>query len=133
MSEHSKILEKYEKMFETGEAYKPIKLNQPMPSVSDAMGSGVDKPNIPLGEQVVTNEEEMFVDPHADYSEFDASMQARVDAIRNRNPHNNNENVMVQNNGDYSKLEKRIEMLEQALSLVMETQTRLLKERKNET
>lgn len=133
MSEHSKILEKYEKMFETGEAYNPIKINQPMPSMSEAMGGGGEvKPNTPLGEPI-TNEEEMIVDPHADYSEFDASMQQRVDAIRNRTPHNNNENVMVQNNGDYKKLEKRIEMLEQALSLVMETQTRLLKERKNET
>jgi len=129
MSEHSKILEKYEKMFETGEAYKPIRINQPMPSMSEAMGGG-GRSEIPLGEQVNRGEE--YIDPHADYSEFDASMQARVDAIRNRNPHNNNSNVSVQNNGDYAKLEKRIEMLEQALSLVMETQTRLLKEKKNE-
>lgn len=130
MSEHSKILEKYEKMFETGEAYKPIRINQPTPSMSDAMGGG-GRSETPLGEQVVNREEE-YIDPHTDYSEFDASMQARVNALRNKTPHNNNENVNVQKNGDYAKLEKRVEMLEQALSLVMETQTRLLKEKKNE-
>jgi len=128
MSEHSKILEKYEKMFEDGSAFKPIHINQPEPSIGSITGAVEEKPNIPLGQQVV--KEEFMDDPHTDYTHFDETMQSRINEMRNKNPHNNNPNVSVQNNGDYRKLEKRIEMLEQALTLVMETQTKLIKEAK---
>lgn len=132
MSEHSKILEKYEKMFEDGSAYQPIHLNQPEPSIASITGAVEEKPDMPLGDQVVR--EEFMDDPHKDYTESDAYMQQRVDEIRNKRGnttmHDNNQNVRVQNNGDYRKLEKRIEMLEQALTLVMETQTKLIKESK---
>ena len=74
MSEHSKILEKYEKMFKDGSAYTPIYINQPMPSMAEATGGG--RSETPLGEKV--NRDEEYIDPHADYSEFDASMQARI-------------------------------------------------------
>lgn len=123
MSEHSKILEKYEKMFEDGSAYNPIHLTQPTPDVSGITGAAEEKSNIPLGKQV---EKDIFMEDQADYSEFDSSMQNRIDELRSK-ANNNNPNVSVQNNGDYEKLEKRVSLLEQALKLVMETQTKLLK------
>lgn len=123
MSEHSKILEKYEKMFEDGSAYNPIHLTQPTPDVSGVTGAVEEKSNVPLGQQV---EKDVFMENQTDYSEFDSSMQNRIDELRSK-ANNNNPNVSVQNNGDYEKLEKRVALLEQALKLVMETQTKLLK------
>ena len=127
MSEHSKILEKYEKMFEDGSAYQPIKLNQPMPSVSEITGAAEAKAEIPLGDEV--NKEVFTEDPNTDYTHFDSVMQERVNALKSGKPLDNNQNVNEQNQS-YKKLEKRVEMLEQALSLVMETQTKLIKESK---
>lgn len=129
MSEHSKILEKYEKMFEDGSAYQPIHINQPEPSVAGITGAVEEKPDIPLGQEVVR--EEFMDDPHKDYSESDAYMKQRVDEIRaKRGMHDNTPDVRVQNNGDYAKLEKRIALLEKALELVMATQTKMIKEDK---
>jgi len=123
MSEHSKILEKYEQMFADGSAYKPIHIAQPQPDVSQITGA-VEKPATPLGEPV---RRDNFQDEAVtDYSQFDSEMEQRINEMRNRNPNNNNPNVSVQNNGDYKKLEKRIDLLEQALSLVMSTQKKLI-------
>lgn len=123
MSEHSKILEKYEQMFKDGSAYKPIHIAQPQPNVSEVTGA-VEKPASPLGEPV---RRDNFQDEVVtDYSQFDSQMEQRINEMRNRNPNNNNDNVIVQNNSDYKKLEKRIDLLEQALSLVMSTQKKLI-------
>lgn len=132
MSEHSNILAKYEKMFEDGSAYKPIKLNQQMPSSAEA-GGGAPKSDIPLGDPGAGG----GGDPKALFNEeFDSSrsdlMERKIaEAMQsgNPNPHDNTSNVTVQNES-YERLEKRIALLEQALSLVMETQTKLLKESK---
>ena len=124
MSEHERILEKYEQMFKDGSAYKPIHLSQPMPNVSEVTGAVDEKPAAPLGEQV--KRDNFQEDPVTDYSQFDSEMEQRINEMRNRNPNNNNPNVSVQNNGDYKKLEKRIDLLEQALSLVMSTQKKLI-------
>lgn len=140
MSEHSNILAKYEKMFEDGSAYQPIKLNQQMPSMAEAGGGGVPAMSeTPLGDPATAP-----VDPAAPREifkeEFDSSrsdmMEAKIREAMNSTgtphtgtPHANIPNVTVQNES-YEKLEKRIALLEQALSLVMETQTKLLKESK---
>lgn len=121
MSEHSKILEKYEQMFADGSAYKPIHIAQPQPNASEIAGA-VDKPAAPLGEQV--KRDNFQEEPVTDYSQFDSEMQQRINEMRNKN--NPNTNVSVQNNGDYEKLEKRVNLLEEALSLVMSTQKKLI-------
>jgi len=123
MSEHSKILEKYEQMFKDGSAYKPIHIAQPQPNVSE-ITRAVEKPATPLGEQV--NKDNFQDDPYTDYSQFDSDMQQRINEAKNRKLQDNTQNVNVQNNSDYKKLEKRMELIEQALSLVMETQKKLL-------
>jgi len=126
MSEHSKILEKYEKMFEDGSAYKPIRLSQPQPSMAEMEGAGVveEKPNIPLGDQV--NRDNFQNDGQPDYSESDAYMEGKINEMRTRNTQDNNPNVNVQPDV-IKRLIKRIDLLEQALTLVMETQSKLIK------
>jgi hypothetical protein len=110
MSEHSKILEKYEKMFEDGSAYKPIRLEE--------------KPNIPLGEQV--NRDNFQNDVESDYSEADAYMEGKINEMRTKVSQGNNPNVNVQNDV-MKRVLKRLDLLEQALTLVMETQSKLIK------
>ena len=123
MSEHSKILEKYEQMFKDGSAYKPIHIAQPQPDVSQITGA-VEKPATPLGEPV---RRDNFQDEAVtDYSQFDSQMEQRINEMRNNKMQGNNPNVGVQNNGDYEKLEKRVNLLEEALSLVMSTQKKLI-------
>ena len=129
MSENSKILEKYEQMFKDGSAYQPIHLNQPTPDLTSITGEVEEKTNIPLGQQV---EKDVFMeDQHTDYSEFDATMQQKINEVRSKTQ-GNNPNVSVQND-EFKKLTRRVELLEQALQLVMETQTKLLKERNEVT
>lgn len=123
MSEHSKILEKYEQMFKDGSAYKPIHIAQPQPDVSQITGA-VEKPATPLGEPV---RRDNFQDEAVtDYSQFDSQMEQRINEMRNNKMQGNNPNVSVQNNSDYEKLEKRVNLLEEALSLVMSTQKKLI-------
>ena len=124
MSEHSKILEKYEKMFEDGSAYKPIRLSQPQPSMSEINNTVEEKSDIPLGEQV--NRDNFQDEGNPDYSESDAYMQNKINEMRNKNPHNNNDNVNVRID-ELERLKKRVDLLEQALTLVMETQSKLIK------
>ena len=119
-------------MFQDGSAYKPIVLNQAMPSMAEAAGGGDRRSEIPLGEQIVDHTDlhnEEHIDPHANYSEFDAHMQARVNALKEGKVLNNTPNVNEQN-PSYKQLEKRIEFLEEALKLVMTTQEKLIRESK---
>ena len=127
MSEHTRILEKYEQMFEDGSAFKPIHLSQPQPNMSEVTGAGAEVPDTPLGDPV---KKDQFNDDqnHADYTEFDNQMESRVNEMRdNRNMHSNTSNVGVQNNSEVESLKKRLDLVEQALSLVMETQKTLIK------
>ena len=100
MSDHSKILEKYEQMFENGSAFKPIMLNQPTPSIAEATGMGGSggRQSSPLGEKVVREEE--FVDPHSNYTEFDSFMEDKVNAIRNKTGIVNDNTSHVNMQGD---------------------------------
>jgi hypothetical protein len=125
MSEHSKILEKYEKMFEDGSAYKPIRLSQPQPNMAEITGAvPEEKPNIPLGEQV--NRDNFQNDVESDYSEADAYMEGKINEMRTKVSQGNNPNVNVQNDV-MKRVLKRLDLLEQALTLVMETQSKLIK------
>jgi hypothetical protein len=128
MSEHSRILEKYEKMFEDGSAYQPIKIQQPTPSMAEVTQA---KQETPLGNPVTPGNNPVVENSHTDYSHFDAMMEEKINNIRNGNTNLNTNPVPnpVQNES-YQKLEKRIELLERALTLVMEQQTKLLKESK---
>ena len=128
MSDNKKISEEYEKMFEDGSAYKPIHITQPRPSMAEAMGGGGRRTETPLGDRAENNQQIVDEQTGPDYTEFDNHMQERVNKMKQM--HNNNSNVNVQNNGyskkEFDRLEKRVEMLEQALSLVMETQKKLI-------
>jgi hypothetical protein len=113
-----RILDAYEKMFKDGSAFRPIKIEQPTPSLAEAQGT-----TRPVGDPRVSEER------NDDYSEFDSSMQKLVDA-KKRKLMEKSGGVSTASDNDLIKeiksLKRRVKQLENALSLVMETQTKLL-------
>ena len=105
----------YEKMFQDGSAYKPIKIAQPTPdNPGGGMGGGADP------------------DRKIDYSVFDDHManmiQEKIEQKKATvNTKKSGPHYSPQQGDKIAKLERRIELLEQALSLVMETQTKLMR------
>jgi hypothetical protein len=107
----------YEKMLKDGSAFKPIKIEQPTPdNPNGGMGRGADP------------------DHEIDYSVFDDHMkgmiQEKIEAKKskvNGGPERPGTQSSQQDNHRITRLEERIKLLEQALSLVMETQTKLMR------
>jgi len=109
----------YEKMFKDGTAFNPIKIEQPSPqNPGGGMGRGADPD-----------------ESGVDYSLFDDHMgnmvQEKIEAKKAAvlgNPARPDPPPSPQAGGDrIIRLERRIELLEQALSLVMETQNKLMR------
>ena len=117
----------YNKMFEDGTAFKPIHISQPSPSMTEAGGSG-DSPDNYIGEKLerdTTNQPDKPDKPEPDYSEFDSIMEQRVNNLRNGGGDSNNSGGT--NTNEINDLKSRVNLLEQALSLVMEQQKPLIK------
>lgn len=110
----------YEKMFEDGSAFEKIEIAQPTPDNPGGGMSGGDPDS-----------------PGVDYSLFDNHMDGMIKekieakkAAALGNPARPDPPPSPMAPGATDKmirLEKRIELLEQALSLVMETQTKLMR------
>lgn len=115
----------YEKMFEDGTAFQPIKIEQPTPNnPGGGMGGGADP------------------DAKVDYSLFDNHMDNMIhEKIEAKKSKVLGEQQPARFTGDLpeqspiqqggidkiARLERRIDLLEKALSLVMETQTKLMR------
>ena len=123
----------YEKMLEDGTAFKKINISQPTPDNPDgnAFGGGFDDN---------PKQRESLFEQHMDRSMDDVIEQAKaMKEAREGRPTASVPRVPVApppsalkskpaSNGKIKELERRVSMLEQALQLVMETQTKLLKE-----
>ena len=118
----------YEKMFEDGSAFKPIKINQPTP----------ESEKLKLNENTGTSNSNSNVKSEIDYSLYDNQMEEmrnqRIEEAKAKkmgtpiqNPIQTQQQPIIENK-KVKELERRISILEQALQLVMETQTKLLKE-----
>jgi len=122
----------YEKMFKDGTAFNPIKIEQPTPTnPGGGMGRGADpdNPGVDMSRKPDPD------DNGVDYSLFDDHMgnmiQEKIEAKKlaaGGNPARPDSPPSPQAGSDtIIRLERRIELLEQALSLVMETQTKLIR------
>jgi hypothetical protein len=111
----------YQKMFEDGSAYKPIKIEQPSPE--NEMGRPMGGSHDPDGGGV-------------DYSLFDEHMSSMIEEKISKKKSGGKTKMVNASKGTTNNisdktvknLERRIDILEQALQLVMETQTKLLRE-----
>lgn len=118
MSGNRNILNAYESMFEDGSAYKPIQIKQETPTVSSAEGKGGGEP---LG-NILENNNRNDDDGEPDFSEFDRRMAKRVNGIRSRI----NEGGSNGSSEEIMELKNRVKLLEQALAMIMATQTKLI-------
>jgi len=119
----------YEKMFKDGTAFNPIKIEQPTPTnPGGGMGRGADpdNPGVDMSRRPDPD------DNGVDYSLFDDHMgnmvQEKIEAKKAAARGTDQRTGPPQaDNNKITRLERRIELLEQALSLVMETQTKLIR------
>lgn len=115
----------YERMFDDGTAFKPIKINQPSPdNEAGRFGMGGDTENLNpnLLEQNTDNDMEDVIERAKRLKAERTGQPVLNETLRPTSPYASPDNKKVK------ELERRISMLEQALQLVMETQTKLLKE-----
>lgn len=123
MSGNAEIISAYEKMIRSGKASKPIIISQPTPENPNGRpfgGEAIDPLKVATGEvgepRKIINENE----PEPDYSDFDDKMRNLIAEKKRKMSESNGSDEM-------SKLKRRIEKIEEALTLVMDTQTKLLK------
>ena len=112
----------YEKMLEDGSANRKVDMSMVVePDVGTAEGLG-DKVN----ETAQPRQPEQEQDNHTDYTEHDSHIQGRIDSLRTKM--NGVKSKKVRNNEarEIASLKKRVEKLEEALMLVMETHEKLL-------
>lgn len=124
----SKEQSAYEKMLQSGEAFKEVDMTMPMePNLAEVQGMGekIDNSNN-IVEQTPAQS-----GPVSDYSHFDSVMEERVNNLKNKM---NGGKVTVSKNigriktpamKEIESLKKRIEKLEEALIMVMDVQQQL--------
>lgn len=116
------ILNAYEKMFKDGSAYKKVKISQPTPENPNgsSYGNGSGRLGDPLkvAEGNKEDEDDRFVRQMDDYRE------KRLQELKETGGKKQEPNNLV---NEVKKLKQRVKLLEQALSMVMETQTKLIK------
>ena len=120
--DNRKMISAYEKMLQDGTAFKEVDLTMHSePSMVDAGGSAM------LGEPINENDKDSNIVEDDGYGEFDSIMEQKMSNLRQkagnrtggtRGTHNSNSEIM--------SLKKRVKRLEEALVLVMETQTTLI-------
>lgn len=116
----------YEKMLQSGAAFKKIDMTQhTMPSLAEASGG-----NRGIGEQVESNVNVQTEEERSDdFEEFDSVMEQRISSLRNKmNGGKGTPNVgklMTPTQKEITLLKKRIEKLEEALIVIMQTQEQL--------
>lgn len=124
----------YEKMLEDGTANKKIDMSMMVePDVSTIEGLGdqiEDQSPFPRERQPEQEQEQEQFD-HTDYSKHDSYIEQRISSLRNKM--NEKKGIKTSGGGALSKanreiasLKKRVEKLEEALMLIMETHENLL-------
>jgi predicted nucleic acid-binding Zn-ribbon protein len=120
-----RIKSAYEKMLEDGTAFKEVDMSMMTePNVEQITG---------LGEEVVVPKErkqeqdpDRFIDEHTDFSHLDNAMEQRMNSLRAKMGGVKSKKVRENESREIALLKKRVEKLEEALMLVMETHEKLL-------
>lgn len=135
------VLEAYEKMLEDGSANIPIKISQPTPTnpSGNVHGGNADPLSIaegkgkPLGDPVRENRPpEIEETPEPDYSTFDSQMEEYIKRKRAARANENTTsatavgNIQFNGSQEIARINKRLEMIENTLGLIMETHKLIL-------
>lgn len=118
----------YERMLQDGTAFKEVDMSMMTePDVTIAKGGLGDKVDSPHPRKRQP-EQEQIQERYDDYTEHDNYVQQRIDRLRAKmNGKRVNESDDVSNTSkEILKLKKRVQKLEEALMLVMETHEKIL-------
>jgi hypothetical protein len=123
--ENRKMISAYEKMLVDGTAFKEVDLTMhTQPDAADIEGMGASSP---LGEHEPINENDNNIVEDDGYGEFDSIMEQKMNKLRQKAGRGG---TSTGGGGNPSKelmgLKKRVAKLEEAMILIMETQTTLI-------
>ena len=128
--ENRNIISAYERMVEDGSAFKEVDMTMHNePNISEITGAR-ESSSFALGE--VVNEDDEVIDKedsHNNYNSFDSAMEQRINSLRNKMNGKNaikKQGIIKSSQQEIASLKKRVEKLEEALMLVMETHERLI-------
>lgn len=123
--DNRKYMNAYEKMLKDGSAFKQIDMQM---SESPSVGDLERGDSAPLGNKVNErrNDNQIVDDNDGDYSEFDSVMEQRMNKLRNKAGMSKNISSGGGINKEIQILKSKVKKLEEALMLVMETQTKLI-------
>lgn len=119
------VRDAYQKMFEDGSAYRPIKIDQPSPNNENGRGMGHEV-NQEMSQEINNDHESNREWMIQEAMRLKEAKGKKVDKniVRTQPPITYDTN----SNKEIKKLRQRIDIVEQALKLVMETQTKLIRE-----
>jgi hypothetical protein len=123
------MIDAYQKMLNDGTAFKEVDTAMlTEPSITEAGGTRgeEDTPEQPLGEKVETPEHEY----HSDYTNHDSIMEQRINSLRQKASSGGSGGgggeLVKKGKSRLVLLEKKVEQLETAMILIMETHEQLL-------
>ena len=121
--ENRGIIDAYQKMLNDGTAFKEVDLTMHSePDMGLATGAVSDSP---LGDRVNENDRDSNIVEDDGYGEFDSIMEQRMNKLRNKAGVGGRSSGSG-GNSEIISLKKRVKKLEEAIMLVMETQTKLI-------
>jgi len=125
--ENRGMINAYDKMLKDGTAFKDVDMTMNSnPNMAEAQGIGVQETSAPLGEVVNNGDDgDRDVVNDNDYSKFDSVMEQKMANLRNKAGMSSGRTNKTSNN-EMEKLKRRVKKLEEALMLVIETQTKLI-------
>jgi hypothetical protein len=121
----------YEKMLKDGSAFKKIDMqkitNQMYAQAEGGVGGG-SEPSTPLGDPVNETSNSGLEEDHTDWSAVDEAMQKRMNALKEKAARGGSTSTKkpLNESQEIKKLKARVQRLEEALVVVMETQEKLL-------
>lgn len=117
----------YEKMLKNGSAFKKIDMQQITNQMYNQAESGTGGMDMPLGDPVTEESHSGLEEDHTDWSAVDAAMEKRMNALKEKMNNGGKKTKKPLNESqEIAKLKKRIERLEEALMVIMETQEKLI-------
>lgn len=122
--ENRKMISAYENMLKDGTAFKEVDLTMhTQPDMADAQGMGAS----PLGEHEPINENDNNIVEDDGYGEFDSIMEQKMSNLRQKAGKGGGTRGTGGNpSKELTVLKKRVAKLEEAMILIMETQTTLI-------
>lgn len=117
----------YQKMLKDGTAFKKIDMNkiQNQQYAQASIGAGNEENSMPLGEPAPIMENSNLEEDNTDWSAVDNAMQKRINSLRSKMD-SVTKTQIIRESEEIVKLKKRIEKLEEAMILIMETHEKMI-------